>query len=120
MLLETLLFDEENRTKKDYQKEYGELPLGKFIRSIVGLDIEVVNTLFANYIQNENLQPAQISFISKLINYLNTNGTLDKSLLVKPPFTETHDNGIIGVFSNEEDIRKIISIFDLVNKNVIA
>ncbi len=119
-LLESLLFDEENRTKEDYQKEYGELPLGKFIRSIVGLDIEVVNTLFANYIQNKNLQPAQISFVNKLINYLNTNGTLDKSLLVKPPFTETHDNGIIGVFSNEIDIRKIISIVDLVNSNVIA
>ncbi|MCG8182754.1 DEAD/DEAH box helicase family protein [Tenacibaculum piscium] len=119
-LLESLLFDEENSTKQDYQKEYGELPLGKFIRSIIGLDIEVVNTLFASYIQNENLQPAQISFINKLINYLNINGTLDKSLLVKPPFTETHDNGIIGVFSNEQDIRKIIAVVDLINDSVIV
>ena len=119
-LLETFLFDEEDISREGYELEYGELPLGKFIRSIVGLDIEVVNNLFASYIQNENLQTAQISFLNKLINYLNTNGTLDKSLLVKPPFTETHDNGIIGVFSNEEDIRKIISIVDLVNKNVIA
>ena len=119
-LLESFLFDEENRSKEDYEKEYGELSLGKFIRSIVGLDIEVVNTLFASYIQNKNLQPAQISFLNKLINYLNINGTLDKKLLVKPPFTETHDNGIIGVFTNEEDVRSIISIVDLVNDNVIA
>ncbi|WP_299061703.1 DEAD/DEAH box helicase family protein [uncultured Polaribacter sp.] len=119
-LLEKLLFNEENISKEDYLKEYGELPLGKFIRSIVGLNIEVVNKLFADYIQNQNLQPAQISFVNKLIDYLNTNGTLDKSLLVKPPFTETHDNGIIGVFTNEEDVRKIISIVDLVNNNVIA
>lgn len=119
-LLETFLFDEEDISKEGYDLEYGELPLGKFIRSIIGLDIDVVNTLFASYIQNKNLQLAQISFLNKLINYLNINGTLDKSLLVKPPFTETHDNGIIGVFSDEEDVRKIISIVDLVNNNVIA
>ena len=119
-LLESFLFDEEERTKEGYKREYGDLPLGKFIRTIIGLDIEVVNNLFAEYIQNQNLQPTQISFLNTLINYLNTNGTLDKSLLVKPPFTESHDDGIIGVFSNENDIRKIISIVDLVNNNVIA
>ena len=118
--MESFLFDDETRKKDDFIKEYGEQPLGRFIRSIVGLDIEVVNNLFANYIQDKNLQPAQISFLNTLISYLNTNGTLDKKLLVKPPFTESHDQGIIGVFSNESDVREIISIVDLINNNVIA
>jgi type I restriction enzyme R subunit len=119
-LLESFLFNEENGTKEEYQNEFGELPLGKFIRSIVGLNIQTVNNLFADYIQNKNLQPNQISFVNTLITYLNVNGTLDKSLLVQPPFNETHDEGIIGIFENEKDIRNIISIVDTINQNVIA
>ncbi|PTX61117.1 type I restriction enzyme R subunit [Kordia periserrulae] len=116
-LLESLLFEDEIGSKEQYKREYGEVSLGNFIRSIVGLDIGVVNTLFSEYIQNENLQPNQITFIQTLINYLNVNGTLDKSLLVKPPFNETHDDGIIGIFDDEKDIRGIISIIDTINRN---
>ena len=86
------------------------MPLGNFIRSVIGLDIEVVNGLFADYISKENLRPEQITFIKTLINYLNVNGTLDKSLLVKPPFNEAHDAGIMGVFDDETDVRHIITI----------
>lgn len=116
-LLETLLYDESVGTKEEYEREYGELPLGNFIRGIVGLEIEVVNSLFSEFIHEQNLNPNQIAFINKLINYLNKNGVLDKSLLVKPPFNETHDEGIIGVFKDEGKVRKIISIIDEVNEN---
>ena len=116
-LLETLLFEDAIGTKADYQREYGNMPLGNFIRSVIGLDIEVVNRLFADFISKENLKPEQITFIRTLINYLNVNGTLDKSLLVKPPFNEAHDAGIIGVFDDESDVRRIISIIDAVNNN---
>ena len=116
-LLETLLFEDSIGTKDDYIREYGDMPLGNFIRSIVGLDIEVVNQLFSDYIQQENLKPEQITFIKTLIDYLNVNGTLDKSLLVKAPFNEAHDAGIIGVFNDESDVRQIISIIDAVNDN---
>lgn len=115
-LLENLLFEDSIGTKEDYKREYGDMPLGNFIRSVVGLDIEVVNSLFADYINKENLKPEQITFIKTLINYLNVNGTLDKSLLVKPPFNESHDEGIIGVF-DETNVRQIISIIDTVNDN---
>ncbi|WP_157208835.1 DEAD/DEAH box helicase family protein [Mariniflexile maritimum] len=116
-LLETFLFEDTIGTKADYQREYGNMPLGNFIRSVIGLDIEVVNGLFADYISKENLRPEQITFIKTLINYLNVNGTLDKSLLVKPPFNEAHDAGIMGVFDDESDVRHIISIIDTVNDN---
>jgi len=116
-LLESFLFNEELGTKEDYEKEYGEQPLGKFIRSVVGLDIEVVNGLFASFIQDKNLKPVQITFIQTLINYLNSNGTLDKSLLTKPPFNEASDNGIIGLFEDNR-VREIVSIVDRVNNNI--
>src|SRR5690606_25773000 len=54
-LLESFLFTDSVGNKEQDLKEYGNLPLGKFIRSIVGLDIEIVNTLFASFIQSEKL-----------------------------------------------------------------
>lgn len=116
-LLENFLINESIGTKETYINEYGELPLGKFVRSIVGLDLAVVNELFSDYIQKENLTPQQITFINTLINFLNVNGTLDKSLLIKPPFTESHDEGIFGLFKNEGEVRQIISIIDTINNN---
>ena len=38
--LEWILFEGDLGTKEDYFKEYGEQPLGTFIRTIVGLNIE--------------------------------------------------------------------------------
>lgn len=116
-LLESFLFNEELGTKEEYEREYGEQPLGKFIRSIVGLDIETVNQLFSNFIEDKNLKPVQITFIQTLINYLNRNGTLDKKLLTQPPFNEASDNGIIGLFDDSK-VREIVSIIDYVNSNI--
>ncbi|MDG4951533.1 restriction endonuclease, partial [Weeksellaceae bacterium KMM 9724] len=116
-LLESFLFNEELGTKEEYEREYGEQPLGKFIRSIVGLDIETVNQLFSNFIEDKNLKPVQITFIQTLINYLNRNGTLDKKLLTQPPFNEASDNGIIGLFDDSK-VREIVSIIDNVNSNI--
>jgi type I restriction enzyme, R subunit len=116
-LLESFLFNEELGTKEEYENEYGDQPLGKFIRSVVGLDIAVVNGLFANFIQDKNLKPVQITFIQTLINYLNNNGTLEKKLLTQPPFNEASDDGIIGLFEDNK-VREIVSIIDIVNENI--
>lgn len=116
-LLESFLFNDELGTKEEYENEYGSQPLGKFIRSIVGLDIEAVNKLFSNFIEDKNLKPVQITFIQTLINYLNRNGTLDKKLLTQPPFNEASDAGIIGLFDDHK-VREIVSIIDDVNKNI--
>ncbi|MRX62593.1 DEAD/DEAH box helicase family protein [Maribacter luteus] len=116
-LLESFLFNEELGSKEEYEKEYGDQPLGKFIRSVVGLDIQVVNELFADYIEDKNLSPVQITFIQTLINYLNNNGTLDKKLLTQPPFNEASDDGIIGLFDDNR-VREIVSIIDQINDNI--
>ncbi len=116
-LLEKFLFDQETRTKERFVEEYGEQPLGKFVRKIIGLDIEVANQLFSELIKVENLNANQITFINSIVNYLNVNGTIDKSLLTKPPFNESHDKGIFGIFIEEDKIVQIISILDEVNGN---
>ncbi|WP_031425527.1 DEAD/DEAH box helicase family protein [Flavimarina sp. Hel_I_48] len=93
-------------------------PLGKFIRKIIGLDIKVANQLFSELIQNENLNADQITFINKIIEYLNENGTIEKKLLSSSTFGKDYERGILDLFDGKENsIRKIISIVDRINEN---
>jgi type I restriction enzyme R subunit len=115
-LLEDFLMQEAESKDKLYT-EYEEQPLGKFVRRIIGLDIEAAQNHFANFIQKANLNANQITFIQKIIDYLNKNGVLDKSMLTSPPFNDLDDNGIIGIFPEEEKLIKIIQLIDEVNYN---
>tara|TARA_R100000935_G_scaffold10692_1_gene21364 strand:+ start:22101 stop:25541 length:3441 start_codon:yes stop_codon:yes gene_type:complete len=93
-------------------------PLGKFVRKIIGLDIEVANKLFSELIQDENLNADQITFINKIIEYLNENGTIEKKLLSSSTFEKEYDRGILDLFQGDNDkITKIISIVDDINHN---
>lgn len=115
--LERLLFDGAERgTKDDFVKEYGEKPLGAFIRSIVGLDIETANQAFASFLQVGNLRADQMTFITNIINYLTKNGTIDKKMLFESPFTDVHDGGLTGVF-DDADAMSIIRIIKEINYN---
>ena len=77
-LLEQFLSSGELGT--DFKSHLNGDPLGKFIRKITGLDIEVANQLFSDLIQDENLNADQITFINKIIEYLNENGTIRKEV----------------------------------------
>jgi len=93
------LFDGDERgSKEDFEKEFGQQPLGRFIRSIIGLDTEAANKAFAGFLQTGNLRAAQMTFINTIISYLTKNGTIDKKMLFEPPFTDQHDQGLFGGF----------------------
>lgn len=115
--LEKMLFNGKERgTKNDFIATYGEQPLGKFVRSILGLDIAAANAAFADFLQAGNLQADQMTFIQNIINYLTQNGTIEKKMLFEAPFTDMHDQGILGIFEDADAI-KIISIIDTINEN---
>jgi type I restriction enzyme R subunit len=117
MALESILFDGDERgTKQEFVKEYGEQPLGVFIRSIVGLDIQAANEAFSGFIQSGNLRADQMTFIKNIISFLERNGTIDKAMLFEPPFTNINDQGLLGVF-DDADAHKVISILDTINHN---
>lgn len=117
-LLEKMLFEGNLGTKEDYQKEYGELPLGRFIRSLLGLDKVASNQLFADFILTGNLSADQITFINNIVNFLTKNGTIDKEMLFEPPFTNINNQGITGVFDDAQ-VGKIVSIIDKENNNSV-
>ena len=115
--LQRILFDGDERgTLDNYKEIYGDQPLGRFIRSIVGLEIGAAQAAFSEFFQSGNLSADQMKFIDNIIQHLNRNGTIDKTLLFEPPFTETSDQGLVGVFDDSQAV-KIIRLLDGINKN---
>jgi len=121
--LEALLFTEEGAgTKSDFVEHYGEKPLGVFIRSVVGLSKEALNQAFAEFISTGQLTASQMKFVRSIIDYMAHNGTVERGALIdEDPFTDLHDQGIFGVFhQNDAQIYKVVSIIDRINSNAIA
>lgn len=59
----------------------------------------------------------QIRFIENIIDFLTQNGIMDPGLLYEPPFTDLHQVGLDGVFS-DEDADAIVSIVQSFNETV--
>lgn len=118
--LEQILFDGKTiGTKQDYIDTYGEKPLGEFIRSIVGLDLSAAQEVFAQFIQSGTLRADQMTFIDTIIRYLTKNGMIEKEMLFKPPFTNIHDQGLFGVFDDDQ-VTNVIKLIDTVNDNALV
>ena len=116
--LEKILFSEGVAgTKEEFVQQYGERPLGAFIRSITGLEQAALNEAFADFLQVGNLRADQMTFIKTIITYLSTNGTIDKSMLYESPFTDLNDQGLSGVFDNDAEVIKVVRIIDMINGN---
>jgi len=117
--LEAILFDGATvGTKQDYIDTYGDRPLGVFIRSIVGMDKSAAQEAFAGFIQAGSLRADQITFINTIITSLTKNGILDKKVLFEAPFTNIHDQGLLGVF-DEATATKVVRLIDKVNGNAL-
>ena len=113
--LDRMLFEQgENGTHEQFITAYGEMPLGKFIRSIVGLDQDAVNTAFSSFINNPSLNASQIRFLNMIIQYLTTNGIVEVEKLFEPPFTEISNNGLLGVF-NQTQAGEVVELIKTVN-----
>jgi len=115
--LEKILFSNGLGTKEDYKRVYKEMPLGQFIRSILGLDTQTANALFASFIQDGNLSADQMNFVNTIIKYLSLNGMIDPAMLFESPFTDINDGGL-GMFSENKGA-EIISIINRVNENAM-
>ena len=115
--LERMLFEQgEIGTKETFIKAYGEQPLGKFIRTIIGLDANAAKTAFAELLHNHTFNTQQIRFIDTLINYFMVKGTVELPMLFASPFTDINPASIMGLF-NEMETGKIRRIIDGVNFN---
>lgn len=112
--LKQLLFTEDPDAAIHLDEVLGEKDLTQFIRTIIGLDAKAAKALFADFINREGINAEQINFIDTLINFLTINGFLSKEMLFDRPFTDINQNGVVGVFK-DEDTAKILTIIDSFN-----
>ena len=106
-------------TKEDLIRAYGDQPLGKFVRSIVGLDVAAAKAAFTDFLNNAFFTSQQIRFIDTIINFLTVNGTIDPGILFEAPFTDINNKGLTGLFDDSFS-REIIKVIEIINGNVMA
>jgi len=118
--LERMLFNQgEVGTKEEFVKAFGEQPLGKFIRSIVGLDTSAAKLAFGEILGGQTLNSQQIRFMDTMINFFTVKGVVEPAMLFEPPFTDMNTSGIMGVF-DEATSTKIISLIEKINHTAVA
>lgn len=116
--LEEILWNEIG-TKQDYEAEYGQKPLGEFVREIVGLEMNAAKEAFAQYLNDTSLDSRQIYFVNQIVEYIVHNGMMkDLSVLQEAPFTD--HGSIVEVFTDLSVWAGIRKAIERVNANAVA
>ena len=116
--LEKILWNEVG-TKDEYTAEYGEKPLGEFVREIVGLDMNAAKEAFAEFLDSTNLDNRQIYFVNQIVEYIVHNGMMkDLSVLQEAPFTDK--GSVVEIFTDLSVWAGIRKVIERINTNAAA
>lgn len=116
--LEKILWSEIG-SREDYEAEYGEKPLGEFVREIVGLTMTAAKEAFAEYLDETNLDSRQIYFVNQIVEFIVHNGMMkDLSVLQEAPFTD--QGSIVEIFTDLSVWLGIRNVIERVNANALA
>lgn len=116
--LEDILWKELG-TREDYEKEYGEKPLGEFVRGIVGLDMNAAKEAFSEYLNGTSLDSRQIYFVNQIVEYIVHNGLMkDLSVLQEAPFTDK--GSVVEIFTDLNVWLGIRKVIEQINANAVA
>ena len=106
-------------SREDYLAEYGEKPLGEFVREIVGLDMNAAKAAFAQYLDSTHLDSRQIYFVNQIVEYIVHNGLMkDLSVLQESPFTDR--GSIVEIFDDMALWAGIRNVIEQINANAAA
>ncbi len=117
------IFWSEVGTADEYKREFHTdkdeaIPLGKFVRSLTGLNKETAEQAFNEFLDSGVYTPEQITFVQCIIDWIIQYGTLDRQDMAYDEFSGGLD--IVEIFS--EDIvafNKIMSVVDGINANAM-
>ncbi|TMS82760.1 DEAD/DEAH box helicase family protein [Pseudoalteromonas sp. S554] len=91
--------------------------LDKILRTIVGMDKNAIEHSFTAFVQqiHTHVNAKQQRFIGMLKNHLIRHGAIEIAQLYDAPFTQIHDMGLDGVFSQQQAdvIEQFIKQFDV-------
>ncbi|MBQ9373048.1 MAG: DEAD/DEAH box helicase family protein [Thermoguttaceae bacterium] len=111
------VFTVELGQKEDYQKEFGDTPFGILVRTIVKLDHDAVRMAFSKFINDYSLNLKQISFVDKIINYLEKNGYMETGDLLKQPFDKP---ALFNFLFNLEQQKALVDAIDSIQRNAVV
>lgn len=108
---------EELGSKAEYEKEYGDTPVTKLVRKIVGLDRGAANEAFSKFLSEEKLNVVQIRYVKLLVDYIVANGMIeDNRVLMEEPFRSL--GSITALFKdNMNDAREIMGVIQQIKIN---
>ena len=116
--LEEILWKEVG-TKQDYEHEFGDKPLGEFVREIVGLDMNAAKEAFSEYLNGVSMDSRQIYFVNQIVEYIVRNGMMkDLSVLQESPFTD--QGSVVEIFTDLTVWVGIRKVIDTINSNAVA
>lgn len=117
-VLEGILWSEVG-SKSEYEAEFGQKPLGVFVREIVGMDMNAAKEAFSEYLSDASLNSDQIYFVNQIVEYIVRNGIIrDMSILREPPFTDR--GSIAEIFTDLNTWARIKQTIESVNANAAA
>lgn len=114
--LERILWQELG-SKEDYIKEYGDTPVGRLVRRIVGVDRIAVNEAFSEFLTKKRLNINQIRFVNLIVDYIAANGNIDDNkVLMEEPFRSV--GSITMLFKDEMGTAKrIMEVVEDIKRN---
>lgn len=86
--------------------------LGRFIRSLVGLDRAAVAAQFSAFVSAGTASADQLEFVELVIEHLTEKGTMDPRLLYESPFKDIAPSGPEQVFS----LARTDELFDVIDR----
>ena len=93
--------------------------LGRFVRSLVGLDAGAVQAAFAAFLDGRTLRPNQIEFIQMMIEHLTEHGVMEAGRLYEAPYTDLNARGLEGMFG-DRDAAEIVGIVEDIHRRAAA
>jgi type I restriction enzyme R subunit len=104
-------------SQRNFERAFGpQGSLGAFVRRLVDLDREAVQSVFADFLEGSRYTANQIRFVRQIIDYLTQNGVMEPARLYEQPFTYISATGIEGLFS-EQETTAILAILGKINRN---
>ncbi|MDG3016137.1 type I restriction-modification enzyme R subunit C-terminal domain-containing protein [Speluncibacter jeojiensis] len=91
--------------------------LGRFIRSLVGLDQQAVQEAFAEFLGERTATASQIDLVNHIVGYRTRHGEMDPKLPFEAPFTDSAPQGPTQLFEPER-ARRLVQVLRTFNASV--
>jgi len=117
--LERFFLEQGIAAPEDLETIKAEIGLGRFLRSLTGLDRAAAKGAFGEFIADRQLTADQLEFLDRIIDGLTETGFVDPKSFYESPYTDIDSQGIVGVFPMEQ-AKQIIDIVQGLNKVSVA